>query len=481
MINPNGTAIEYAAQTRLMNLAEAADTNKKLLFRQSIDEAARIMYYLDALAYKAYLEDTQINNIYECLKSVAKIYEIPVVPSGNGTITPPTTNVGPPGEPGIQGPPGQDGGATDFTSSGVTFDTIVDTFVISNTYAARWDYLVNGTAQRAGSIYATWTEDGASVDWSDISTPDINGSTSQVDFSVTISSGNVRLNALVTGGTWTITGSRYFIPNNGAGTGPISNSLTDGTFYIGNTSNIAQSRTISGAISITNTGVCSITPAIITNNEIAPLAGIAANKLAAQIASRAIVSDASGSITTSTATAVEIGYLSGATSNIQTQLDSKLSGAAGAISTVTALNLTPDRVVISNGSGKIAVSGVSPTELSYVGGVTSSIQTQLNNKVNSVGVTLFEKVVNIGVWDMDATVSVNVPHGIADFKKIREISVFILDDALTSTGSLLIGGTIYFVDATNISLLRTAAGLYDNTFYNDGVMNRGYVTIKYEA
>ena len=43
-------------------------------------------------------------------------------------------------------------------------------------------------------------------------------------------------------------------------------------------------------------------------------------------------------------------------------------------------NLTPNRALISDSSGKIAVSDVTSAELSYLDGVTSSIQTQLNAK-----------------------------------------------------------------------------------------------------
>ena len=54
----------------------------------------------------------------------------------------------------------------------------------------------------------------------------------------------------------------------------------------------------------------------------------------------------------------------------------------GAASTITTSNLTADRALISNSSGKVSVSSVTSTELSYLSGVTSSIQTQLNNKLN---------------------------------------------------------------------------------------------------
>ena len=52
----------------------------------------------------------------------------------------------------------------------------------------------------------------------------------------------------------------------------------------------------------------------------------------------------------------------------------------GAASTVSTSNLMASRAVISNASGKVAVSTVTDTELGYVSGVTSALQTQLNAK-----------------------------------------------------------------------------------------------------
>lgn len=59
-------------------------------------------------------------------------------------------------------------------------------------------------------------------------------------------------------------------------------------------------------------------------------------------------------------------------------LDVTITGAA---STIKDDNLTQNRAVISNADGKIAVSDTTSTELGYVHGVSSNIQTQLNNKV----------------------------------------------------------------------------------------------------
>ena len=52
----------------------------------------------------------------------------------------------------------------------------------------------------------------------------------------------------------------------------------------------------------------------------------------------------------------------------------------GAAQTIDTENLTALRAVISSGDGKIAVSATTSAELAFVSGVTSSIQTQLNDR-----------------------------------------------------------------------------------------------------
>jgi len=82
-------------------------------------------------------------------------------------------------------------------------------------------------------------------------------------------------------------------------------------------------------------------------------------------------------------TSTEFQYLNGVTSAIQTQFASKQATITGAATTITSSNLTANRAVVSNGSGKVAVSAVTDTELGYLDGVTSAIQTQLDNKLGT--------------------------------------------------------------------------------------------------
>jgi len=53
---------------------------------------------------------------------------------------------------------------------------------------------------------------------------------------------------------------------------------------------------------------------------------------------------------------------------------------SGGASSIVTSNLTANMALESNASGKVAASAVTSTELGYVSGVTSSIQTQLGNK-----------------------------------------------------------------------------------------------------
>lgn len=100
-------------------------------------------------------------------------------------------------------------------------------------------------------------------------------------------------------------------------------------------------------------------------------------------ASRALVSDTSGKVSASSITSTKLGYLTDVTSNIQSQIDGKQASITGAASSITSSNLTTSRALISDSSGKVAVSSITSTKLGYLSGVTSSIQTQLDGKAST--------------------------------------------------------------------------------------------------
>lgn len=71
----------------------------------------------------------------------------------------------------------------------------------------------------------------------------------------------------------------------------------------------------------------------------------------------------------------------------QAALNDKQATITGGASTITSSNLTANRALVSNADGKVAVSAVTATELGYLDGVTSNIQTQLNGKLSTAPVT----------------------------------------------------------------------------------------------
>lgn len=98
----------------------------------------------------------------------------------------------------------------------------------------------------------------------------------------------------------------------------------------------------------------------------------------------------------------------------QTALNGKQATVTGGASTITGSNLTANRALVSNGSGKVAVSAVTSTELGYLDGVTSNIQTQINNIKNSLPIS----VTKITSGTVNKTIT-NTNEKIADFSSFN--------------------------------------------------------------
>jgi hypothetical protein len=132
----------------------------------------------------------------------------------------------------------------------------------------------------------------------------------------------------------------------------------------------------------------------IDNSHIASDAAIGVSKLEALTASRVPVLSSSGFLEASAITTAKLNFLSNVTSDIQTQLDAKLASDAASLSDANIASdaeialsklapITASRVPVTNSSGLMEASSVTTTELGYISGVTSAIQTQLNNKAST--------------------------------------------------------------------------------------------------
>ena len=73
-----------------------------------------------------------------------------------------------------------------------------------------------------------------------------------------------------------------------------------------------------------------------------------------------------------------------ADATLQSAIDTKQDIITGGASTITSDNLSANFALLSNSNGKVAVSAVTATELSYLDGVTSAIQTQIDNLLNKI-------------------------------------------------------------------------------------------------
>jgi hypothetical protein len=100
-------------------------------------------------------------------------------------------------------------------------------------------------------------------------------------------------------------------------------------------------------------------------------------------ANRVVVSDGNGKLGASSITSTELGTLAGVSTGLQSQINGKQGTITGAASSVVTTNLSPNKVLTSDGSGKIVAASTTTSELGFLSGVTSAIQAQLKEKLSS--------------------------------------------------------------------------------------------------
>ncbi len=99
--------------------------------------------------------------------------------------------------------------------------------------------------------------------------------------------------------------------------------------------------------------------------------------------------------------------------------------------------------------------------------------------------TVRKRIIEIGDWDMNSTLSVNIAHGLT-MSKIRNVHALIRNDADTKytmfPGYIATSGN--FIDkislsSTEITLFRAPSSEFDSTDYDATSFNRGWITIEY--
>lgn len=146
----------------------------------------------------------------------------------------------------------------------------------------------------------------------------------------------------------------------------LTNSLTSAYIYVGNGSDVATGVSLTGAISITNTGVASLAPGIVTNTEVASTAAIAYSKLNLAL----------GIVNGDISTSASIALSKLATGNTYRLLANNNLGVPSEVGAITA-----SRLLQSNANGIPEASTITTTIAGYLD-PTSSVQTQLNNRLS---------------------------------------------------------------------------------------------------
>ena len=116
---------------------------------------------------------------------------------------------------------------------------------------------------------------------------------------------------------------------------------------------------------------------------------------------------------------------------LETKVDSKQDTIIGGASTITTSNLTANRALVSNGSGKVAASVVTSTELGYLDGVTSNVQAQLNKKIEKIydnNILFGGSNIVGGVSPVDAALDLNVGGNKAAFSNPNGITIEYTND-----------------------------------------------------
>lgn len=139
-----------------------------------------------------------------------------------------------------------------------------------------------------------------------------------------------------------------------------------------------------------------------------------------------------------TATTAELNYVDGVTSNIQTQIDAKQATITGGATTIDTENLTASRVLVSNSSGKVAVSSVTSTELAKIDGLTASASEL--NKLDGATVTTSElNVLDGGTSATSTTVAAADRVVFNDNGTMKQVS---MSDIATYTSSQVSSPTV---------------------------------------
>lgn len=123
-------------------------------------------------------------------------------------------------------------------------------------------------------------------------------------------------------------------------------------------------------------------------------------------------------------------------SELRNLINGKQATITGAASTITSSNLTADRVLVSDSSGKVAISAITSTELGYLGNLTTNVQSHITKFSD-----MFQLVTSGGVTYVKTK-----------YNFVSEGNVVAYSDSLNTTdaiGSVIMGRINYIPSSSN--------------------------------
>jgi len=112
-----------------------------------------------------------------------------------------------------------------------------------------------------------------------------------------------------------------------------------------------------------------------------------------------------------------------------------------------------------------------------------AIESGYDNRFDDYG--LRRKTIEMGDWNMDATASLEVAHGLSSngWQGMRSIEVSVRNDADSvyyDADQSALHMSVSGIDSSNVTLERASTGLFDGTDFDATSYNRGWVTVWYE-
>jgi len=430
--------------------------------------------------YAASLNEKAENNILTGILKLSGIYNGPAIPLLTGGNLPmyffPSTSGVSTG--------GNSGGAA--TPGGITFEALdVDTpgEVVDRIEANGSNYafyIVNvygngvGEGSKGAVLLVTWRGAIAPV-VTEYGGADVGGTTAGVTFSAALVSGYIELTANVPTDNWTIRGTRISFQNISFQNplGPMPPGGTTGQ-YLRKSSNLDYQTEWS---TLLWQYITDVTASLAEINRVTGVTAPIQAQINSIIANYLLLAGGtmSGSIIMG---GNKITQLGAASSNGEALRYEQLIGLY--------LLLTGGAM-----SGDIDMQSHKVTGLAAAANPGEAVRFEQLPAAPTISGTpdLLYKTMNIGAWNMDATSSVSLAHGIASGNsKIVSISAKIYPNSGSSsidfTSSVIAGATggggIDWND-TNVGLERTTGGLFDSATYDNAVMNRGEIIIWYKV